>query len=301
MDPVTEYFGQSGVNIDFQFAMIFAGLIWVRFLAMVFTVPFIFGKPVPMTARIGISMILAAFAVPLLLPTTPPPITESMFLIFILFLKEAIFGFIIGFVASIVFHGFEAAGHMVDNQRGMAIAQVLIPQLGTQGSLSSQLLFTLAVAVYLALGFHHYFFEAVYRSFIILPVLEFPNISDGWMPLLSMLSKSSGTIFEMSFTIAAPVIIAILLADIIFGIANRMAPQINVWEMSFNVKGYIGVLMLYFMLTLMPQVFMQRFPFVAKFTEEAIQLMSGGEHVPPKVEAGQLPAPLPWINSGKKK
>ena len=42
-----------------------------------------------------------------------------------------------------------------------------------------------------------------------------------------------------------PVLITILLIDIVLGIANKMAPQINVFELGFAIKGYAGPLMVY--------------------------------------------------------
>lgn len=283
-----------GVDASFQFVFIFAMLVWARILALVSFVPFLWGKPVPMIARVAGATILMAFVVPFLLPKEIPIVTEDYLLLFFLFVKEVIIGMIIGFTASLVFYGFESAGHMVDNQRGMSIARVLIPQLGTQGSLSSQVLFTMAVAVYFALDGHILFLRSFFDSFLTLPVLEFPQVASGWLPLVHHLAKASGNVLTMSLAISAPVIIAILVADIILGVANRMAPQINVWELGFNIKGYLGVLMLAFMMFLMLQVMRDSFVDGHRTTQHTLRLLEKGEtHVAP-IPANAPPI-FPWL------
>ncbi|MFO1518565.1 MAG: flagellar biosynthetic protein FliR [bacterium] len=45
--------------------------------------------------------------------------------------------------------------------------------------------------------------------------------------------------------LSAPVLIAIFVADLVLGITNRIAPMINVFEMGFNIKGFVGVLLVH--------------------------------------------------------
>ena len=247
---MNEIMQKLGINVNLSFVLIFYSLIWVRFLTIVSIIPFLFGKPVPRTIRVGASMVLAAFAYRYLLPAQPPPITEDMLILAMLYLKEAFIGVMVGFGAGLIFYGFEAAGQMIDNQRGMSIARLLIPELGTQSSLAGVFLFQLAVVTYLTLGGHRLFFDAVYTSFQVIPVFEFPKVVPGLFPLMDFFMRLTGLIILLSIQIAAPVIIAILIADIILGVANRIAPQINVWELGFNVKGYLGILALFWAITM---------------------------------------------------
>ncbi len=239
-----------GINVNFTFTLIFASLIWVRLLTIMTIIPFLFGKTVPKTVRIGASMVMAAFAYKYLIRAEHPPITEDMIVLAALYLKEAFIGMLIGFGAGLIFYGFEAAGQMIDSQRGMSIARLLIPELGTQSSLSGMFLFQLSIVIFLSIGGHDLFLNAVFGSYQILPLFEFPNIDPGLLPLMDFFMKLTAQILVLSVQIAAPVIITILIADIILGVANRIAPQINVWELGFNVKGYLGVLALFWAITL---------------------------------------------------
>ena len=62
--------------------------------------------------------------------------------------------------------------------------------------------------------------------------------------------RITGEVIYIGIQMAAPVIIAIFFVDIILGIANRIAPQINVWMLGFTLKGYVGVLLLFISITM---------------------------------------------------
>lgn len=239
------YLQRLGLNLEFPFVLIVAGLIWVRALAMISVIPFLFGRATPRTARVGTSVILTIFLYPIL--ATPELSVEGIDLLrlFSLFFKEVLIGLTLGFAVSLFFYGFQAAGQMIDNQRGVSLARILIPELGEQVSISANFLFHFTVVIFLVIGGHRLFLKAFAESYLILPILEFPPSVEGLLPLIDLFGRMTAKVLFLSVQLAAPVIIAILLVDIILGVANRFAPQINVWELGFNVRGYVGVLLLF--------------------------------------------------------
>ena len=270
-----ELLQKIGVNINITFHLIFLGLIWVRVLAMATIIPFLFGKPVPRYVVVAASMVLAIFAYPHLVPLHPPELGESLLPLFMLYLKEAFYGVMMGLAASAIFYGFQAVGVMIDNQRGLSIARLLIPQLGEQGSLSGAFLFQLSIVIYLSTGGHRVFLDAFFQSFNVLPVLAFPTAGPGWLSLIDLFVHITGEVLIVSIQLAAPVIIAIFLADIILGIANRIAPQINVWELGFNVKGYVGILILFVALTLMTDQMQKYTARSNRYVERVVENLQG--------------------------
>jgi len=245
-----EVFDKLGINIDFEFILVYASLLLIRLLAIVSIVPFLFGKPVPRKMRVGAAMVLMFFLYPLLKPGELPTISEDPLILMALYMKEMFVGLTLGLAVSMIFYGFDAAGRMIDNQRGASLARVLIPQLGQQGSITGQFLFQLAIVTYLLLGGHLLFFKAVFDSYELIPLFEFPNVAPGLFPMMDFFIQLAGRVLVMAMQIAAPVIIAILLADIILGLTNRVAPQINVWQLGFNIRGFIGILTVFLALTL---------------------------------------------------
>lgn len=282
------YLKALGLNINFPFALIMAALIWARVLSVIVTIPFLFGKPVPRNVRTGASIILTLFLYPLLITEESLPTDIQNLQLFALFLKEILFGLSIGFAAALIFYGFEGAGQMIDNQRGVSLARILIPELGQQTSISGAFLFQFSIVLFLVLGGHRIFLGAFAESYQVLPLLQFPQSAEGLLPLLDLFMKMTGKIFFIAIQIAAPVIIAVLITDIILGVANRFAPQINVWELGFNIRGYVGILLLFLSLTFIAR---QVEHYVAQSSRETKQVILDlkGERMAPAKPAERGP------------
>lgn len=282
-----ELVDKLGVNINVTFHLLFLSLVWVRVLAMTSVIPFLFGKPVPRYVVVASSMVLAVFVYPYIVPAVPPELTGHIFTLVMLYVKELFYGLMIGMSVSIIFHSFAAVGQMIDNQRGVSIARLLIPQLAEQGSISGLFLFQLGIVIYLVAGGHRFFLDSFFQSYAALPVLSFPTVGPGLYPMIDLFMRITGEVLYISLQMSAPVLIAIFMADIILGIANRVAPQINVWEMGFHVKGYVGILLLFIALTMIGEQ-MQSYTFKSNiYSERVIEYLQG------KVPEGapQMPEP----------
>ncbi|MBI4126934.1 MAG: flagellar biosynthetic protein FliR, partial [Deltaproteobacteria bacterium] len=153
--------------------------------------------------------------------------------------------------------------------------------------ISGSFLFQLALVIYLTLGGHRTFLDSFTGSFVTLPVLAFPEAGPGMMPLMDLFIKTTGEVLYISIQIAAPIIIAIFVADIILGIANRVAPQINVWELGFNVKGYVGILLLFVAITVISDQMEYYLTKADTYTDEVILDLKGQPPTPP------APIPIP--------
>ena len=277
-----EVLNKLGVDFNASFALLFFLLVWVRVLAMASVIPFLFGKPVPRYVLVAASMTLAFFVYPNIVPKVPPPLAQDLMMFVVLFLKEVFYGLVIGFSGAIVFYAYESVGQMIDNQRGVSIARLLIPQLGEQGSISGLFLFQLGMVIYLVLGGHLVFLDAFFTSYEALPVLAFPTVGPGFIPLMTLFMQITGEVLYIALQMSAPVLIAIFLADIILGLANRVAPQINVWELGFHIKGYIGILLLFFALTMIGEQMNRYSMEYTRHERDAIELLQG--KIPPGLE-----------------
>lgn len=248
---MNELFQTAGLNLDWRFTLTFGALIMTRLLLVTLTIPFLTGKPAPAQIKMGLAVSLTIFLYPLLAPQASTQLPSSAGFLMILFLKEGFYGFLIGLAGAIVFYGFEAAGNVVDNQRGAAQARVLIPQLGTQGSLFGNFFIQFGIVIFLSIGGHLFFFEALIRSYQILPILELPQARPDYLAMVEQVIMMTGQVLTIAAAFAAPVMMSILLADIVLGITNRIAPQINVWEMGFSIRGYVAIVVVFLSLTIL--------------------------------------------------
>ncbi len=231
-----------GINVEWGFIVTFGGLILTRISMITATIPFLVGKPVPPMIRVGFSLTLLVFLYPYLLPKDHTLLPEAPIFVALLYLKEAFYGIAIGLAASIVFHAFEAAGSMIDNQRGAAQARLLIPQLG-ESSIFGNFNYLFGIVIFLSLGGHLLFFKAVVESYDLLPILTFPKTRPDFFIMTDEFIRMTGTVLLLALQLTAPILISIFVADIILGIMSKAAPAINVWELGFAIRGILGVVM----------------------------------------------------------
>lgn len=245
MQGTQKFLEQMGINVDLFRFLLIGGLIFTRMLVITMVVPFMGGRAVPGRVRIAMCVALTFFFYTPVASYAPAHMPEATSLLFILFLKEMLFGFLVGITATMVFYGIQAAGNMIDNQRQLANARIFNPGIGAQASLFGVFYFQLAIVTFLTIGGHRLFIQAIGHSFEAVPVLSFPNIGKGMDPLLTILIRLAADTLVISLQLSAPVLIAIFMADLILGLTNRVAPMINVFEMGFNIKGFLGVALVY--------------------------------------------------------
>lgn len=235
---------QLGINIDFYFAFICWALIFTRIFIMLQLNPFLGGKVTPARVRMTTAIALSLFLYPFIVPQLEGQLPTDKGVIIALFAKEVFFGFTISLITIMVFYALEAAGRIVDHQRGGGNAELFNPQLG-QVSLFGLFNFWLALFVFIGIGGHILFLKAFLESFQIVPILSLPDLAPGLSPFLEFVIRFSGQVISIAMQIAAPVVIAAFLVDMVLGIANKMAPQINVFELGHGIRGYVANIVLY--------------------------------------------------------
>ncbi|NLV63257.1 MAG: flagellar biosynthetic protein FliR, partial [Clostridiaceae bacterium] len=68
-------------------------------------------------------------------------------------------------------------------------------------------------------------------------------------PLFDSVVRLFGSVFVISFKIAAPVTAAILVVDVALGVIAKAVPQVNVFIVGLPIKILIGLLVIFLTLT----------------------------------------------------
>jgi type III secretion protein T len=163
-------------------------------------------------------------------------------LIVALILKEVVVGLIVGLVLAVPLYAAEAAGDILDQQRGSSSA-TLSDALGTsQVSITGTLLALIVIALYFASGCFDLTLRAIYDSYGIWPVRRF-------LPLLSreaggLLLSLLDTIVSTGLLLVGPVVVCLLLVDLLFGFIARAAPSLQPFYLSMTVKNLVFSLVL---------------------------------------------------------
>lgn len=230
-------------------------LIFCRWLIMSITIPYLGAALLPSIVRVAIAAVLSTISFLMLatksivLPSTDIPFICA------LFFKEALIGFILGFLSSLLFYAYEICGEMIDYARSASMARLLIPHLKHQSSSMGTLLFQLSLTLFFSFGLHRHMIDGLYRSFERFPVFSL-SIELNQPEIFSATLKIMGTLFELAFSLSLPVIFICFLIDIAFGFMNRIAPQINAYFLSLPAKMLMGITIFFFIIPLIVDEFM---------------------------------------------
>jgi len=102
--------------------------------------------------------------------------------------------------------------------------------------------------IFLALGGHRMFLSVLARSYEVLPLAALPSQAGLGAMALGMVAMTA-KMLALAVGLAAPVILATLLADVALGLVNRVAPQLNAWVLAMPVKALLGGFFLLLTLT----------------------------------------------------
>jgi type III secretion protein T len=226
-----------------------------RVLPIVSLAPFLGSTNVKGPMRIGFSLALVAIFLPqnLMVATHEIPFSYS----FVgYFLKELVIGFGLGFMATVPFMIAQMAGSLIDFQRGASSLQVNDPttqtQTGPVGLLSNFVL----IALFFSIDGPFIYLNAVADSYKLIPVDAFlsPSLINSQNTFWIQIFGAIGMMMRICVQLASPALIGILLTDLFLGIANRLAPQVQIVFLGIALKSWVGLALLTAAWSLMLQV-----------------------------------------------
>ena len=217
----------------------------VRVLATMFLIPIFSFKTIRGLPRYAVAM---AVSLPVSV-TLVEPLQQANFHFFMLFfimLKEAVIGFIIGFLMTLPFWMYQSIGAMIDNQRGALSGGYFNPGAGPDSSMLSDVLSRALGILLIAIGAFPALFNVILESYVLWPPLE-------WMPQIVdsahefVIASFQDMLYKFTLY-AGPVILILLLIESGFAILGTYSPQLQVYFMAMPVKSIIGtlILVLYF-------------------------------------------------------
>ena len=215
-------------------------LVMTRVFMIMLALPFLGGSMIPNQVKIGLGIILSMFVFPW--QNTQNFGTEAMPLIAFLqaVLQELIIGAIAGMSVTMIFGVFQVAAKMMEMSAGFSSAQIFNPTLNDTGSAYDQFFMLVIYLYFFSINGHHVFLMGLQKTFEALPV------NSGITRLMALTPDRLLALFSMIISsgvqMALPIVGAILLADITFGLLNKVAPQIQVFFLGINIKILIGFL-----------------------------------------------------------
>jgi flagellar biosynthetic protein FliR len=165
------------------------------------------------------------------IPTDPLSVTG-------LLVVQLLVGLAFAIAIGAVFAAIEAAGSITDLVAGFSYGSIVDPVDNTQGGVMSTLYGLVGLAMFVALGGDAWTLRGMARTFTLVPLTKSPQIGS----LTAGVEQAAASIFVSALEVAAPVLLALLITDVAFGMVSRIVPQLNVFAVGFPMK--VGVAML---------------------------------------------------------
>jgi flagellar biosynthetic protein FliR len=191
---------------------------------------------VPVKARVIVAVGLAIGLAPLALHGQQVP--PEALRIAGLALKEIVVGLGFAFSIACLFAAFAAAGSMIDTQIGFNFGSLVDPVTNQQSGSMSQLYSMVAVAVFIAIDGEAWVIRGLARTYDLVPLLRTPSLGR----LTASVASAFVGVLSSALEIAAPVLLALILTDVAFGVVSRVVPQLNVFAVGFPAKIVVGLL-----------------------------------------------------------
>jgi flagellar biosynthetic protein FliR len=215
-------------------------LIAFRIGGMVLIVPFFANRAIPRNVKVLLVIAVAVIVFPAV-NHAGVHVPDNMGGYFAVAVSEMAVGAIIGFAVLLVFSAVQLGGFIADQQIGLAIAQVFNPDSGEESSLLADLLYMVALVVFIVVGGHRLVLRVLAASYDVVPLTR-AEFGHGVMEKVSV-----GMVSQMwvnAVKISAPSVIALMLATIVMAIVARTVPEMNIFNIGFALRLGLGLVIM---------------------------------------------------------
>ncbi len=187
------------------------------------------------------------------IPTDPLPLLG-------LVIEGMLVGLGFAFALAILMAAVESAGALIDVVSGFSYGDLINPLNGANGAVISRFYSLVGTLIFLVIGGDAWTIRGLSRTFELVPLTSGPQINS----LVGGAVQVFANVFADALEVAAPVLIALLITDVAFGVVSRVVPQLNVFAVGFPTKVAVTLL-----------VVAASLPFVANWISEQLSVSVG--------------------------
>lgn len=195
--------------------------------------------------RIAFAVALALAATPMGLAGPPPP--ESLPVFLGILVGQVALGLALGWITGLALAIFQSAGSIIDLTSGFSISALLDPITGAQTAVMARVFGVAFVALFFATNAHLVVAGGFLRTFRAAPATEMPLLGSD---TVAMAAGSLSDLMLAALEISAPMLGALLLAEVALALAARFVPQANIFLIGLPLKmgmalGLIGTTLIF--------------------------------------------------------
>jgi flagellar biosynthetic protein FliR len=224
----------------------------VRLSGLMLFAPFFGSSVIPSRVKAGLVIALTL----LLFPTVGQGIGPIAMMDWpILEFREFLIGAGMGIATNLVFDAAQLAGQIVGMQMGFSLVNLLDPQTQVDTTVVAVFYQSIVMLLFLHMDVHFWLLKAIGDSFLYLPPSTMHLSSFFTLAVL----KTGGMVFGLGVRIAAPVLAATLVTDILLGFLGKASAQLPLMLLGPAVKSLLGIVILIATLKYWPDLFHKLF------------------------------------------
>ena len=260
-------------------------LAFVRIVTVFVQAPIFGGQHFKAPIKVGMAASVTLLAFPSLPVPDPFPSDIRGFLLAIL--TQICVGLVIGWVSFLVMATAQFGGEMLDVQMGLSAAAQADPSSHGAVNLLRRLHFYAAMLTYLMFNGHHKMWESMFYSFQKIPLTYFQMTE---LQINTMIGQGS-EMYRIGLQISSPAVAALFVAQIALGLLARVAPQMNVFMLSFPMNLAVGLMLLTISLPFILKLLEFRMDRNTEQVKDAIEMMIPQRNQPPPPRPIASPTP----------
>ncbi len=230
-------------------AVVFVGL---RIGGVMIFPPFLGSGAIPLPVKAGLTLAITALLYPVVgvvgIQASPVGWARAV-------ITETVIGLMLGMTMQFIFDAAQFAGQVIGVQTGFSLITILDPQTQADTPVLGIFQQLVALLIFFQLNVHHWLLRGLAASFTYVP----PGASLTHGAAVEGLMHAAGGIWLAGLEIAAPVIVATMVADVALGFLGKAAPQMPVILVGLSVKNVLGLAVLAGSLTVWPRTFERYF------------------------------------------
>jgi flagellar biosynthetic protein FliR len=155
-----------------------------------------------------------------------------------LVLEGLLVGTSFAFALAVLMAAVESAGSFIDVVSGFSYGELLNPLSGQTGAVMSRFYTLFGTMIFLVIGGDAWTLRGLGRTFQLVPLTQAPKLGS----IVGGAEQAFSTIFTSALEIGAPVLAALLITDVAFGVVSRVVPQMNIFAVGFPTKVAVAML-----------------------------------------------------------
>ena len=226
----------------------YAMLVFVRISMIVAIAPMFSNTNIPTRVKAGIAFFLSLVVMNLVDYSAVS--YNGMLGYSILLAKEAITGLLIGLGAGICLYILNFSGNLVDMEIGFAMAMEMDPTTQVQTTVTSTIFTAMFMLMFVASDMHYFLIDTMFDSYELIPIggsRVTPFLQQIFMDYMV-------DYFVIGFRIILPIFCCTLVVNVVLGILAKVAPQMNMFVVGMQLKIFVGLAVLFIMVSFLPGI-----------------------------------------------